>query len=147
MRICIESGAAALVFSLFLPLATGQDPATPQQGSSSSSSGQSGSSGAASGTSSTSSATTTDPLYIPPPMPGGRGARGGPWLPGRSAVFESRIDQQENMKDATALALLSARLKREIEESKGMVLSVETVRKTDEIEKLVKRIHARLVHN
>ena len=51
------------------------------------------------------------------------------------------------MKDAAALALLSARLKREIEESNGMILSLESVRKTDEIEKLVKRIHARLVHN
>ncbi len=148
MRVCIERGAAALVFSLLLPLAPGQDPGASQQQTTPSSSGQSSSSGSANGTEIGNPGEPEGPHYVAPPAPGGRGGRAGP--PGfvfHSAEAQRRMDQQENMKDATALALLSVRLKREIEESNGMVLSLETVRRTDEIEKLVKRIHARLVHN
>ncbi len=58
-----------------------------------------------------------------------------------------RAERQENLKDAAQLALLAQQLKQEIEKNSALVLPLDTVKKTDEIAKLVKKIHDRLVRN
>ena len=137
MRIRFKRAAAALAFSLVLPLAGGQDPdflappgpEPPGQNPSRGSGGSSGDFDAAR------------------QSPGRSGGRGGPQFPmPRRPEARLRAEFQDNMKDAAALSLLAARLKREIEQNGTYVLSLETVKKTDEIEKLVKRIRDRMVH-
>jgi vacuolar-type H+-ATPase subunit I/STV1 len=54
-------------------------------------------------------------------------------------------DHQRDLKDATQLIELAEQLKQELEKNDRHVLSISSVKKTEEIEKLAKRIHARLV--
>ena len=58
-----------------------------------------------------------------------------------------KAEYQQNLKDAAQLADLAEQLKQELEKSDRYVLSVSTLKKTDEIEKLAKKIGSRLRHN
>jgi len=56
-----------------------------------------------------------------------------------------KADHQRDLKDAAQLIDLAEQLKQELEKNDRHVLSIASVKKTEEIEKLAKRIHARLV--
>jgi len=56
-----------------------------------------------------------------------------------------RADHQRDLKDAAQLIELAEQLKLELEKNDRHVLSIASVKKTEEIERLAKRIHARLV--
>lgn len=58
-----------------------------------------------------------------------------------------KAEHQENLKDATKLAELAQDLKESLERDDRYVLSLSTLKKTDDIEKLVKKIRARLRHD
>ena len=58
-----------------------------------------------------------------------------------------KAEHQQNIKDAADLAELADQLKIDIEKNDRYVLSMATLKKTDDIEKLAKRIRARLRHN
>jgi len=58
-----------------------------------------------------------------------------------------KADFEQNLKDAARLADLAEQLKRELEKNDRYVVSISTLKKTDEIEKLVKKIRSRLRHN
>ena len=57
-----------------------------------------------------------------------------------------KADHQRDLKDATQIMELAEELKKELEKNDRHVLSISSLKKTEEIEKLAKRIHARLVH-
>jgi hypothetical protein len=58
------------------------------------------------------------------------------------AILKS--DYEQTLKDATELLRLSEELKADIEKNDRHVLSIATLKKTDDIEKLVKRIRSRM---
>ena len=58
-----------------------------------------------------------------------------------------KAEYQQNLKDASDLAELAEQLKIDLEKNDRYVLSMSTLKKTDDIEKLVKRIRTRLRHN
>ena len=58
-----------------------------------------------------------------------------------------KAEHQQNLKDAAELADLAEQLKIDLEKNDRYILSMATLKKTDDIEKLVKRIRARLRHN
>src|ERR1035441_10178727 len=58
-----------------------------------------------------------------------------------------KAEHQQNLKDAAELADLAEQLKMELEKNDRYILSMATLKKTDDIEKLAKRIRARLRHN
>jgi hypothetical protein len=58
-----------------------------------------------------------------------------------------KADREQNLKDAAQLADLAEQLKQELEKNGRYVLSLSTLKKTDEIEKLVKKIRSRLRRN
>jgi hypothetical protein len=58
-----------------------------------------------------------------------------------------KAEHQENLKDAARLADLAQDLKESLERDDRYVLSLSTLKKTDEIEKLAKKIRARLRHD
>ena len=55
-----------------------------------------------------------------------------------------KADHEKDLKDAAALIELAEQLKQELEKNDRHVLSVSSLRKTEEIEKLAKRIRQRL---
>jgi hypothetical protein len=57
-----------------------------------------------------------------------------------------KVEREENIKDAGRLVEMAKKLKTDLEKSDRFVLSVETLKKTDDIEKLVKQIRTRLRH-
>ena len=57
-----------------------------------------------------------------------------------------KIEREQNIKDATKLVEMAQSLKSDLEGSDRFVLSMDTLKKTDDIEKLVKKIHDRLHH-
>jgi hypothetical protein len=57
-----------------------------------------------------------------------------------------KAEHQQNLKDAAELADLAEQLKADLEKNDRYILSVATLKKTDDIEKLVKKIRARLRH-
>jgi hypothetical protein len=85
-------------------------------------------------------------------LPGGRG--GGPpggedpglKLPNGKSQREELLkdDYKRNVQDARELAQLADELKTDIEKDDKYVVSVKTLKKTDDIERLAKRIRARL---
>ena len=84
---------------------------------------------------------------------GGAGRRGGAededvTLPnGKSQRDEIlKAEYQQNLKDAADLMDLAQQLKLDLEKNDRYVVSMSTIKKTDDIEKLVKRIRARLRH-
>jgi hypothetical protein len=58
-----------------------------------------------------------------------------------------KIEREQNIKDAAQLAQLAEELKQDLEKNDRFVLSLGTLKKTDDIEKLVKKIRGRLRHN
>ena len=85
---------------------------------------------------------------------GGRGGRRGGEeedviLPNGKSQREEilKAEHQQNIKDAADLAELAEQLKIDLEKNDRYVLSMATIKKTDDIEKLAKRIRARLRHN
>ena len=57
-----------------------------------------------------------------------------------------KSDHDKTVKDAAQLIELAESLKKEIEKDDSHVLSISSLKKTEEIEKLAKRIRARLRH-
>ena len=57
-----------------------------------------------------------------------------------------KAEHEQNIKDAAQLVDLANELQQEIEKNESYVLSLGLLKKTDEIEKLVKRIRSRLRH-
>ncbi|HXM43544.1 MAG TPA: hypothetical protein VN924_20070 [Bryobacteraceae bacterium] len=57
-----------------------------------------------------------------------------------------KADHERDLKDAAQLIELAEQLKQELEKNDRHVLSISSLKKTEEIEKLAKRIHSRLVH-
>src|ERR1017187_10610417 len=86
---------------------------------------------------------------------GGRGGRSGGGeeedviLPNGKSQKEEilKAEHQQNIKDAADLAELAEQLKNDLEKNDRYVVSMATLKKTDDIEKLAKRIRARLRHN
>jgi hypothetical protein len=58
-----------------------------------------------------------------------------------------RAEHEQNLKDAAQLVELSEQLKEDLEKNDRYVLSMSTLKKTDDIEKLVKKIRSRMRHN
>ncbi len=58
-----------------------------------------------------------------------------------------KADRDKNIKDASELVDLAQQLRQEIEKNDAFVFSLATLKKTDEIEKLVKKIRGRIRHN
>ena len=75
-----------------------------------------------------------------------RSAARGPRLPnGRSLQEELlKAEHKQSLKDVTQMIELSEELKEELEKNERHIVSVSSIRKTEEIEKLAKRIRARL---
>ena len=57
-----------------------------------------------------------------------------------------KVEREENIKDAAHLLDLAAELKADLEKGDRFVLSMSTLKKTDDIEKLAKKIRDRLHH-
>jgi hypothetical protein len=57
-----------------------------------------------------------------------------------------KADHEKSVKDAAQLIELSESLKKELEKDDRHVLSISSLKKTEEIEKIAKRIRARLKH-
>ncbi|HMD71883.1 MAG TPA: hypothetical protein VKF41_11095 [Bryobacteraceae bacterium] len=57
-----------------------------------------------------------------------------------------KAEREQNIKDAARLVELSQQLQQDLEKYDYTVLSMSTVRKTEDIEKLVKKIRTRLRH-
>jgi hypothetical protein len=58
-----------------------------------------------------------------------------------------KAEHRQNLKDAADLAELADQLKVDLEKNDRYVVSMATIKKTDDIEKLAKRIRSRLRHN
>ena len=58
-----------------------------------------------------------------------------------------KTEHQANIKDAAELADLAEQLKIELEKNDRFVVSMATIKKTDDIEKLAKRIRSRMRRN
>lgn len=58
-----------------------------------------------------------------------------------------KAEHEENLKDAARLVDLAQDLKESLERDDRYVLSLSTLKKTDEIEKLAKKIRSRLRHD
>lgn len=58
-----------------------------------------------------------------------------------------KAEYQDNLRDAAKLADLAQDLKESLERDDRYVLSLATLKKTEEIEKLVKKIRSRLRHD
>jgi hypothetical protein len=83
----------------------------------------------------------THPPHQPP-------ADGEAPLPTTKAQQEEilKADHERDLKDVVQLIELAGQLKEELEKNDRHVLSISSLKKTEEIEKLAKRIHSRLVH-
>jgi hypothetical protein len=55
-----------------------------------------------------------------------------------------KADYQRTLEDARSLALLAGELKSDVEKGDYNVLSIATLKKTDDIDRLARRIHDRL---
>ena len=58
-----------------------------------------------------------------------------------------KAEHEQNLKDAAQLADMAEQLKQELEKNDRYVISVSSLKKIDEIEKLVKKIRSRLRRN
>lgn len=57
-----------------------------------------------------------------------------------------KAEREQNIKDAAQLVDITKELQQEIEKNEAYVVSLTAIKKTDEIEKIAKRIRARLRH-
>jgi hypothetical protein len=58
-----------------------------------------------------------------------------------------KAEREQNLKDVAQLVDLAQQLQQDLEKNERFVLSLSTLKKTDEIEKLVKKIRTRLRRN
>ena len=58
-----------------------------------------------------------------------------------------KAEHEQNVKDAAQLVDLAQQLQQDLEKNDRFVLSLSTLKKTDDIEKLVKKIRSRLRRN
>ncbi len=63
----------------------------------------------------------------------------------RDEILKS--DHEKNLKDAAELVELAHQLQNDIEKNGAFVFSLATLKKTDDLEKLVKKIRGRMVRN
>jgi hypothetical protein len=63
----------------------------------------------------------------------------------RDEILKAERDQ--NIKDAATLVELAQQLQQELEKNDRFVFSIGTMKKTDEIEKLARKIRSRMRHN
>ncbi len=70
-------------------------------------------------------------------------------LPGGKSQKDEilKAEYQANIKDAAQLSELAQQLQQDLEKNDRYVLSISTLKKTEDIEKLVKKIRSRLRHN
>jgi hypothetical protein len=79
----------------------------------------------------------------PPPGPAGAPLPGG-----RNQTEEIlKAEHQKSLQDAVELVRLSRQLRTELERNDRYIVSVSSIKKTEEIEKLARRIRARLKRN
>ena len=57
-----------------------------------------------------------------------------------------KAEHEQNLKDAAQLVDLAQQLQQDMEKNDTFVLSMSTLKKTDDIEKLVKKLRSRLRH-
>jgi hypothetical protein len=71
-----------------------------------------------------------------------------PRLPNGKSQREEilKVDFQKSLEDARELSKLADELKADLEKNDRYVLSLNTLKKTEDIEKLAKKIHDRLKH-
>ena len=58
-----------------------------------------------------------------------------------------KVEREQNIKDAARLTELAQQLQQDLEKNGYSVLSMSTIKKTEDIEKLARKIHGRLRHN
>lgn len=58
-----------------------------------------------------------------------------------------KAEREQNLKDAARLVELSGQLRQDLEKNQSFILPLATLKKADEIEKLVKQIRTRMRHN
>ena len=58
-----------------------------------------------------------------------------------------KAEHEQNLKDAAQLVEMAEQLKQDLEKNDRHILSMATLKKTDEIEKLVRKIRSRLRRN
>ena len=58
-----------------------------------------------------------------------------------------KAEYEQNLKDAAKLIEMAEELKEDLEKNDRYVLSISTLKKTDDIEKLVKKIRSRMRHS
>jgi hypothetical protein len=58
-----------------------------------------------------------------------------------------KAEREQNIKDAAQLVELAQELQQDLEKNDRFVFSLSTLKKTDEIEKLAKKIRSRMRHN
>ena len=58
-----------------------------------------------------------------------------------------KVEREQNIRDASRLIDIATALKADFEKTDHNVLSMDTLKKTDDIQKLVRKIHDRLRHN
>jgi hypothetical protein len=58
-----------------------------------------------------------------------------------------KAEHEQNLRDSAQLTELAQQLQQELEKDDRFVLSMSTLKKIDDIEKLAKKIHTRLRHN
>jgi hypothetical protein len=78
----------------------------------------------------------------PPPMSGDARLPNGKSQ--RDAILKA--EHEQNLKDAAQLVDLAEQLQQDLEKNDTFVFSISTLKKTDDIEKLVKKIRGRLRH-
>ena len=88
-------------------------------------------------------------LALLPAVAGGGSSQGGHRdikLPNGKSQREEilKADHQQDLKEAAALVELALALQQELEKNDRHVVSVSSIRKTEEIEKLAKRIRGRI---
>ena len=79
----------------------------------------------------------------------GRGGFGpvddGPLAPRATTdIARAKADREQNLKDATLLAYLSAKVRDDLSDSSSFTLSLEMLKRLDEVEKVAKRLRLRL---
>jgi len=81
-------------------------------------------------------ATVPPPLSSDAKLPNGKSQR--------DAILKA--EHEQNLKDAAQLVELAQQLQQDLEKNDTFVFSISTLKKTDDIEKLVKKIRSRLRH-
>ncbi len=79
-----------------------------------------------------------------PPASDGPPFEIGPTLPANQRAMLIKADHKKNVEDADALLKLAEAVKTELDKEDAQVISVKTLKQTEDIERLAKSIHGRL---